>query len=178
MFTKKMSARLLTVAGATALVLGGISGTQAGNATQNLNVQATVDANCTITTTAVDFGSYDPIVTNLTTDLQAPAGGKVTLLCTNGASATVTLGQGGNADTGSTAANPERRLKHGTADFLTYTLYSDSGFTTEWGDTAPTGVVSPGTGATANLPVYGIVDQGQNVPVGTYTDVVLATVTF
>ncbi len=94
MFTKKVSARLLTVVGATALALGVTSGTQAaGSATANLTVQATVDANCTISTTMVDFGSYDPIVTNLTTDLTAPAGGKLTLLCTNGASATVTLGQ-------------------------------------------------------------------------------------
>ena len=178
MFTKKMSARLLTVAGATALVLGGISGAQALTAQANLNVQATVAANCTISTTAVDFGAYDPIVANLTTDLTAPAGGKVTLLCTNGASATVTLGQGSNADTGSTAANPTRRLKHGTTDYLSYTLYSDAGLTTEWGDTAPTGVAHTGTGATANLPVYGVVPQAQNQPVGVYTDVVLATVTF
>ena len=178
MFTKKVSARLLTVVSATALALGVTSGTQAGTATANLNVQATVDANCTISTTGVDFGSYDPIVTNLTTDLTAPAGGKVTLLCTNGASATVTLGQGANADTGSTAGNPERRLKHGTTDYLTYTLYSDAGLTTEWGDTGPTGVAHAGTGASADLDVYGVVPQAQNVPVGTYTDTVLATVTF
>src|SRR5262249_25465714 len=113
MFTKKVSARLLTVAGATALALGVTSGTQAGTATANLNVQATIAANCTLTTTAVNFGNYDPIVANLTTDLQAPAGGKVTLLCTNGAAATVTLGQGANAGAGSTAADPARRLKSG-----------------------------------------------------------------
>lgn len=178
MFTKKVSARLLTVVGATALALGVSSGTQAGSATANLTVQATVDANCTISTTAVDFGSYDPIVTNLTTDLEAPAGGKVTLLCTNGASATITLGQGANADSGSTTANPERRLKHGTADYLSYTLYSDAGLSAEWGDTAPTGVAHTGTGASADFDVYGVIPQGQNKPVGTYTDTVLATVTF
>jgi spore coat protein U-like protein len=178
MFTKKVSARLLTVVGATALALGVSSGTQAGSATANLTVQATVDANCTISTTAVDFGSYDPIVTNLATDLEAPAGGKVTLLCTNGASATITLGQGANADTGSTTANPARRLKHGTTDYLSYTLYSDAGLSSEWGDTAPTGVAHTGTGATAEFDVYGVVPQAQNVPVGTYTDTVLATVTF
>jgi len=178
MLTKKVSARLLTVVGATALALGVTSGTQAaGSATANLTVQATVDANCTISTTMVDFGSYDPIVANLTTDLQAPAGGKVTLLCTNGASATVMLGQGANPDTGSTAANPSRQLKHGASDYLSYTLYSDA-YTTEWGDTAPTGVAHTGTGASADLAIYGVIPQGQNKPVGTYTDTVLATVTF
>jgi spore coat protein U-like protein len=179
MFTKKMSARLLTVAGATALVLGGITGTQAATDTANLTVEATVDANCTISTTAVDFGSYDPITANASADLTAPAGGKVTLLCTNGASATVTLGQGANAGGGSTAADPARRLRDGaTSNYLNYTLFSDAGLATEWGDTAPTGVAHTGTGASADLDVYGVVPGGQNVPVGTYTDTVLATVTF
>jgi spore coat protein U-like protein len=176
MFTKKVSARLLTAVGATALALGVTSGTQAGTAMTNLNVQATVDANCTISTVAVDFGSYDPIITNLAADLQAPAGGEVTLLCTNGAAATVTLGEGANADTGSSPGNPARRLKSG-GNYLQYTLYSDA-YTTEWGDTAPTGVASAGTGATAHLPVYGVIPQNQNVPVGTYTDTVVATVSF
>ena len=61
MFTKKMSARMLTVAGATALALGVVSGTQAASPqTANLSVTATVSANCTISTTAVAFGEYDP----------------------------------------------------------------------------------------------------------------------
>ena len=177
MLTKKVSARLLTVAGATALVLGGMSGAQAaGSATDNLTVQATVDANCTISTTAVDFGSYDPVVANKTTDL--PAQGKVTVLCTTGASATVMLGQGSNADTGSTDGAPARRLKHGTADFLSYSLYSDSGLTTAWGNTAGTGVTATADGASHDIDVYGNLLHGQNVPVGTYTDTVVATITF
>jgi spore coat protein U-like protein len=176
MLTKKVSARLLTVAGATALVLGGISGAQAGSQTDNLTVQATVDANCTITTTAVDFGSYDPVVANKTTDLTAQ--GKVSVLCTTGAAATVTLGQGSNADTGSTDAAPVRRLKHGTADFLSYALFSDAGLTTAWGNTAGTGVGHTGDGASHDLTVYGNLLAGQNVPVGTYTDTVVATISF
>ena len=45
MFTKKVSARLLTVAGATALVLGAMSGAQAASPqTANLTVQATVSS--------------------------------------------------------------------------------------------------------------------------------------
>ncbi len=177
MFMKKVSVRLLTVAGATALALGVTSGTQAGTATANLTVQATVTSNCTITTTAVDFGNYDPIVANASAALDAPAGGKITLVCSSGASAKVTLSQGANPDTGSTAAAPARRLKHGT-DYLQYTLYSDAGKQDVWGDTAGTGLAHTGTGAQADLDVYGTVPGGQNVPVGTYTDTVLATVTF
>jgi spore coat protein U-like protein len=176
MFTKKVSARLLTVAGATALVIGAMSGAQAATQTDNLTVQATVAANCTITTTAVDFGNYDPVVANLSADLNAQ--GKVTVLCTTGASTTVTLGQGANADTGSTDTAPVRRMKHSTADFLSYTLYSNSGRTTAWGNTAPTGVAHTGTGSSTDLDVFGTLLHGQNVPVGVYTDTVVATVTF
>ncbi len=177
MFTKKVSARLLTVAGATALVLGGMSGTQAASPqTANLTVQATVDANCTITTTAVDFGSYDPIVANLSADLNGQ--GTVTVLCTTGAATKVTLGQGLNADTGSDDTVPLRRMKHSTADFLTYTLYSDAGRTTVWGNTAGTGKAHTGSGSSTNLTVYGTLAHGQNMPVGAYTDTVVATITF
>lgn len=38
------------------------------------------------------------------------------------ASATITLGQGSNADTGSTDAAPIRRMKANTSDFLSYSL--------------------------------------------------------
>jgi spore coat protein U-like protein len=177
MFTKRVSARLLTVAGATALALGGMSGTQAASPqTADLTVQATVDANCTIATTAVDFGSYDPVTANLSADKTGT--GLVTVLCTTGAAATVTLGQGANADTGSTDAAPARRMKHGTADFLDYTLYSDSGRTTVWGNTAPTGYAYTGTGASEDLTVYGTLPGGQNKPGGAYTDTVVATITF
>jgi spore coat protein U domain-containing protein, fimbrial subunit CupE1/2/3/6 len=177
MFTKRVSARFLTVAGATALALGGMSGTQAASPqTADLTVQATVDANCTIATTAVDFGSYDPIVANLSSD--KPGTGKVTLLCTNGASATVTLSQGANADSGSTDAAPLRRMKHGTTDYLSYLLYSDSGHNDVWGNTAPTGFVHTGNGTSTDLTVYGVLTAGQNKPVGAYTDTVVATVTF
>jgi spore coat protein U-like protein len=177
MFMKKVSARLLTVASATALILGVSSGTQAASPQNaDLNVSATVEANCTIATTAVDFGAYDPIVTNLSTDLDAQ--GEVTVLCTNGASATVTLGQGVDPGPGSTDAAPARRLKHSTADYLTYILYSDGGHSTVWGNTAGTGVSHTGTGLSTDLHVYGRLAAGQNKPVGTYTDTVVASVTF
>ncbi len=180
MFTKKMSARMLTVAGATALVLGGMSSTQAGTNTANLSVTASVAANCTIATTAVAFGAYDPVGTNLGAALNAPVPGKVSVNCTVGSSATVTLGQGGNVGAASTDIDPNRRMTDGagTPHFLSYTLFSDAGLTTEWGNTVGTGVAHVGTGTSTDLPVYGTIPAAQNVPVGSYSDSVLATVTF
>src|SRR2546426_5364633 len=81
----------------------------AGTATSNLSVTASVSANCTISTTPVAFGAYDPIGANAAAALNGT--GSVSVTCTSGASTTVTLGQGSNADTGSTAAVPLRRLK-------------------------------------------------------------------
>ena len=177
MFTKKMSARMLTVAGATALALGGMSGTQAASPqTANLSVTATVAANCTIATTAVDFGAYDPVTANASAAILQT--GKVSVSCTTGSAATVTLGQGAHSDTGSSDADPARRMSDGTTHFLTYTLYSEPTRTTEWGNTTPTGLAYTGTGASQDLTVYGTLPGGQNVPVGSYSDTVVATITF
>lgn len=147
----------------------------AATATDNLSVTATVVNNCTISTAAVAFGNYDPIVANAATALDNT--GTVTVTCTNGASTTVTLGQGANADVGSTDAIPLRRMTD-TTNFLAYFLYSDAARTVVWGNTALTGVAHTGTGAATALTVYGRVTAGQNVPAGSYSDTVVATITF
>ena len=176
MFTKKVSARMLAVAGATALVLGATSGIQAATDTANLSVTATVTANCTITTSAVAFGAYDPIDVNSVTDRDNS--GTLSVTCTDGASATVTLGQGASADTGSTDADPTRRMSDGGTNFLGYSLFTDAGRSDEWGNTGVTGVAYVGTGASENLTVYGRIPAGQAVPAASYSDTVVATITF
>lgn len=149
--------------------------THAGTASDNLDVTASVSANCTISTAAVAFGAYDPIVTHKASALDAS--GTVTVTCTNGSAVTVALGQGQNADVGSTDAAPLRRMTDGT-NFMGYSLFSNAGRTTVWGATAETDVEHVGTGAAANLTVYGRVPADQQVPAGAYSDAVVATVTF
>lgn len=102
--------------------------------------------------------------------------GTVTVTCTSGSAGVITLGQGVNADVGSDAA-PVRRMLAGT-DYLSYSLYSDTGRTSVWGNTEVTGVARTGTGAADAVTVYGSVAPGQNVPAGSYSDTVVATVTF
>lgn len=171
MFMKKLSARTLTVAGAIALTLGGMSSTQA--ATDDLDVSATVVANCTITANALNLGNYDPVAANAAA--AATASTTLSVACTSGAAATVTLGQGDNAAGGSTDANPARRLSDGT-NFLNYELFTDVGLADEWGNTTGTGVAHTGTGSATSLNVYGSIAAAQNVPAGTYTDTVVATI--
>lgn len=179
MKTLQFKGRALNLALASILAVAGSAfgvDSYAGTATANLDVSATITANCTISTAPLAFGAYDPIVANAAGALDGT--GTVTTTCTNGSAATVTLGQGANADTGSTDAIPLRRMNDGGTNYLSYFLYSDSGRTTVFGNTDVTGKGETGTGGTVNTTVYGRVTGGQNKPAGNYTDTVVATVTF
>jgi spore coat protein U-like protein len=139
----------------------------------SLTVTANVTKNCTITTSPVDFGPYDPVAANATAPRDGV--GTVTITCTKGAPAKVALSLGSNAQ-GTT-----RRMLGGTADaHLTYELYKDAGRATIWGDTADTALdvaAAPNRNPRA-FTVYGRVAAAQDATVGTYTDTVLATVNF
>jgi spore coat protein U-like protein len=171
----------VTIAVAAAVFSMGVA-TQAnaGSATANLSVTASVAANCTISTTAVAFGPYDPVVTNAASALTGS--GTVVIACTKGSAPTIGLGLGSNAS-GST-----RRMAGG-GDFLTYELYFPTtnaasaacgALTTVWGTSganlfAPT---SPANTAARTYNVCGSVAGGQNVTVASYSDLVVATVNF
>lgn len=170
-FMKSALATAMVVAVST---LGGTA--YAGPATDSLPISATVAASCIIDASGgVAFGAYDPIVTNKTLDLDVS--GTIDTTCTMGSAATITLGEGTNAASGSTPGAPVRQMKSGT-DTLSYQLYSDAGRGTVWDDV--TGAPAPtGTGASVPITVYGRVPQGQSsVPTGSYADTVLATITF
>jgi spore coat protein U-like protein len=148
----------------------------AGSQTANLSVTSNISANCTITTLPVAFGAYDPVVANVSTAL--PGTGTITTTCTTGAAPVITLGQGANAGGGSTDVAPARQMANG-ASKMAYGLFQDSGHATTWGNTPATAPASvAGTGLAQNATVYGLVPSGQNLPSGSYTDTVVATVTF
>jgi spore coat protein U-like protein len=178
MLKRNTGAGLWALGGAAAvLALGTIPSADAGTATANLAVTASVSANCSITTTALAFGPYDPIVANATAPLDGQ--GSVTIACTNGSAATVYLGQGLNPATGSTDTVPLRRLVDGGSDFINYHLYSDNGYSTVWQGPTGTGVSETGTGLTQTVTVYGQIPAGQTTaPAASYSDTVVATVSF
>ena len=161
-----------TVSGMALVAAGFSATTSAATATANLGVSATVTNNCTISTAALAFGSYDPVVANASTNLDGT--GTVTVACTKGAVATVGLGLGSNAS-GST-----RRMANGATEFLTYELYSDSGRTTIWNNSGG-GFYNPGAAPSKvarDFTVYGRVTSDQDIPAGSYNDTVVATVNF
>jgi len=138
----------------------------------NLDISASVAANCTITTGPVAFGAYDPVGANAAADLLAT--GSVTVACTKGSVTTIDLGNGGNLSAGS------RRMASGT-DFLNYALYKDAARTQVWGTGLAGGTTAAYNAATRNLTaitVYGTVPQAQDVTVGAYSDTVIATINY
>jgi spore coat protein U-like protein len=144
----------------------------AATATANLGVTATVTNNCTISTVALAFGSYDPVVANASTNLDGT--GTVVVACTKGATATIGLGNGGNFSGGA------RRMTDGATNFLSYEVFHEAARTTVWTNSGA-GLLSTGVApskAARNFTVYGRVASNQDVPAGSYNDTVVATVNF
>jgi spore coat protein U-like protein len=168
----KLSKLTLSLAVVGALLVRSHQPAQAATATANLAVSATIANNCTITTIAVGFPTYDPIVTHASTPDDSTTG-SVTVTCTKGAAATIGLGLGANV------SGTQMRMANGT-NYLNYALYQDSGHATVWG-TSGAGLLSPGAApskAPRTFQVYGRIPAAQDLPAGTYTDTVVATVNF
>jgi spore coat protein U-like protein len=166
-------AKFFLFAAASAFGLFSSNQAQAGSASANLSVSASVSDSCTISTSPLAFGAYDP-----SSGSPLDGSGSLTVQCTLNASASIQLGQGSNADAGSTDAAPLRRLADGSGNFLSYALDQDAAHTTIWGNTGGTGMAHTGTGASANISVYGRISASQNVPAGAYSDTVQATINF
>lgn len=169
-----MKTRILTLAAAAALLLLARSAVAASKST-TFAVSSSVNANCTIAATDLDFGAYDPLVANKTAALDVNT--SVTVLCTKGSTG-VTVG----LNLGTHAAAGSRFLSNGT-DSLQYELYSDSAGGTVWANSGAGLVSWPvfgpiGTGAGVAKTVFGRIPAGQDVSIGSYSDTITATVNF
>lgn len=175
MNSSKLYGRKALSLAVSVLALGVSGAAFAGSTSDNLAVTASIAANCTIdASSGLAFGAYDPIVANKSADLES--NGTISVTCTNGSAVTIELNGGQNED-GAAPAAPDRRMADG-ANFLSYTLYSDAGRSALWATGAEVDVDDTGTGVASNHTVYGSVAADQNVPEGSYSDTVSATVTF
>jgi len=165
----KRTAALATVFGISLSSLA----VSAANETASLTVSATVTNNCTISTAALAFSQYDPVIANASADLDGT--GRVTVACTKGATPNIGLG------TGSSASGSSRRLSDGSGvNYLTYDLFQDSSRSVAWTN-AGSGLLTPVAAtskAARDFTVYGRISANQDVPAGSYTDSVVATVNF
>lgn len=147
----------------------------AAQTTASMNVTATVVSNCSITTVQhLVFGNYDPLGVNA---LAAPGvpllgQGQFSVACPEGTAYSISLSLGSNP------AGATRQMAGG-ADRLVYEIFSDSNRTQLWDNAVPNTV---GATSTSLVPVvftaYGRIPGGQDVPIGAYSDVVVATVNF
>jgi spore coat protein U-like protein len=145
----------------------------AGSVSAPLTVKATVVRSCSLATTPLTFGTYDPVGSNASADLRAST--NVTVVCSPGATPTISVGSGII-----TPGMGTTRAMSSGSDKLSYQIYKDSGLTQVWTDSG-SGVLSLGTVQSAlpqTVPVYGRIPAGQNVSVGSYSDTVTVTINF
>ena len=116
---------------------------------------------------SVVFGTY-----NTLSATSLDGAGSVTVSCDSGDSYTIDLSSG----QGTFAA---RKLESG-ANVMYYNLFTDAQRSVIWGDgTGSTGLVSGGgTGTSITYTVYGRIPGGQNLPAGSYSDMITVTLNF
>ncbi len=164
---------MIKLAAVGAALLAASAPALAGVTNTNLSVNATVSASCTVSVSAMSFGTVDTLVA--TAD---DATSTMNVTCTPGTAWSATAGAG--AGTGATVALRKMTIP-ATTNTLDYTLHTDSGRTIVWGDgVAPNGsFTGTGNGAVQASTIYGRVPTGQGTAaIGSYTDTVAVTVTF
>jgi spore coat protein U-like protein len=147
----------------------GLASTAAHAATASTTfvVKADVQATCLVSASTLNFGTYN--------GAQNDAASNVSVTCTNTTPYKVGLDAG--LATGATVTS--RKMQDGTGQFLNYAIFSDSGRTTNWGNTPGTDTVNQaGNGSAQSIPVYGRIAQNQYVTPGAYSDTITATVNY
>jgi spore coat protein U-like protein len=138
------------------------------NTSTSTSAAATVVSKCNVSATALDFGTVGFLL--------SPKDGSNTISaqCSNGLPYTIGL-DGGNA----AATDPAQRKMSLSGSQITYGLYRDAARAQGWGNSAGSNTqAGTGTGASQSFTVWGRIPV-QTTPVpGTYSDTVVATVTY
>ncbi len=143
----------------------------APTATANFNVTITIQDECTISATTLDFGTNPGVIT-ANIDNQ----NTISVTCTNTTPWTITLSTGGAG-----VYNPRKMTGPGAAT-IDYNIYRDAARTQIWGDPsvdpATFAVTGTGTGSAQAQTGYGRVPPQSAPTPGAYSDSITATVTF
>lgn len=144
-------------------------------------VDARAAADCTISTTGVFFGNYDPLVTTNT-----DATGDLTVVCTHLSGGATHVNYTVALSAGSSGSYAQRRMRAGVA-ILNYNLFDSAARTRIWGNgtggtsrVAGSLRVNPGAHriAEASHPIHGRIPALQAVATGNYSDTIVVTLTF
>ncbi|HEY2750883.1 spore coat U domain-containing protein [Phenylobacterium sp.] len=140
---------------------------RAATTTATFTVTASVQTACAVSANNLNFGAYAGQQIDNT----------VTLLAT--CSVTVPYDIGLNQGTFTGATVTTRRMAGTDPAGLGYSLFQDTGRTTNWGNTVPTDTVhGVGTGFAQTVTVFGRIPGGQNVSPGSYSDTITVTLNF
>lgn len=165
--SKKMA--LATAAAAIGAV--GFSGAaNAGSSNDTFTVSATVVDTCTISAADMAFGNYDPLSVTPTAGTS-----DLTVSCTLLAPYTIEL----DAGTGTGATTTQRYMEDGSSNQLEYSIFQDVTHLLNWGlEVETTEVSGVGTGLPVATTMFGQIVANQQVPAGSYSDTVTATLNF
>ncbi len=144
----------------------------------NLEVTATVQSACKISTEPLNFGNYDPLSTD---DLNAQ--GAVVMNCVAGVAPKIYLGRGINFKDG------DRQMSGPNGELLKYKLFQpDSTLsgqgctskTTEWKDSGNNRLITTASTITGTrrYAVCGVIPKNQSPTEGAYSDTVVARFDF
>jgi len=124
------------------------------------SARTAVAAPCTVSATNINFGNFSGTTIRIT--------GTLTVKCPTGAAYQVAIDAG--AGSGATVTN--RLMTLGAAGAtLGYQLFSDPGYSSNWGNTSGTGwVTGIGTNGNQQLTVYTQLPTNEYAPTGNYTD--------
>ncbi|HTM63536.1 MAG TPA: spore coat U domain-containing protein [Gammaproteobacteria bacterium] len=129
---------------------------------------STIAAKCSVTSNTLSFGAYDVFSSSPLTST-----GSIQVRCSPGTTPyTVSL------NNGLYGPITQRKMKNTTGtQTMEYNLYTDATYSVVWGDGTGGGVVVR-SDKPDNLTVYGQIPPQQDIPIGTYTDVITVTVSF
>jgi spore coat protein U-like protein len=134
--------------------------------TATMSITLTNPGICTITASTLNFPIYTGLLSRATTT--------IVVTCSPSIPYTIAL----NAGLAPNATVSTRQMTEGS-ETVNYALFSDSGYSQNWGQTIGTDTVAgTGTGTNATATVYAQIAAGQFAAPGTYSDTVTATVSY
>jgi spore coat protein U-like protein len=138
-------------------------------ATTTFTATATVISSCNVSATTLDFGSAATLGSNVDQT------STVSTTCTSGTAYNIGL----DAGTSAGATVTTRKMSSLAGNKINYSLFRNSGRTTNWGNTVGTDTVSAtGNGAAQNVSVFGRVPSQTTPAPASYADTIVATITY
>lgn len=173
----KVSAVIIAGAAVCALQSPAVAQTVTGTVDATISLTSACEVNGSDATSGVDFGTLDfgshtTLFSEATTELQSDTGSGISIQCSPGSDASLTV-TGGSND----AAVPGsgRAMSNGSL-FVPYDLYSDAALEATLSNGTSIPVVGDGT--VQVIPIYGRALGNALLTPGTYSDTVAVTLSF